>query len=1254
MLTRKRLVDGSACKAVARPSDVLSIAGSTAVVQSASVVENNATVGIRVGVTKLTHQFNISPDGQSNGLGEDPSVDQRRTGLWKSTEEAELTRLVGIHTGTRGNISWVKVSEAWNLLKLSSRSKASLSSKWREIKSRSTVLGSVTIQDSTSDKPGLDATSPQVKDQAEVVVEKESTVDNSSLPNNNNVDNDNNCSSKTITSVFKKNLKKARKIGVQIYRKAPKRVSGQQHLKPIISTVDSLMREVMERKMKGKPSWNQLSVLVYAGAMTVDELANQSSREMKNRTKLWFSTSYREVDTLRRTIGKATAELNRRKQQQQQHAEVAPTDRQLSNIRLLERKYKCRTSVEITSLVEILKCRLQILLSRIALRKANEQRALVRSSPVNMIFRDSESKELTSTTNVHQIRRYWKSIVGVKKSFDHQNHLLVAWKQALPEHSGKDNLNESLSLNLWQRVVRKLKPWKASGPDGLQGFWWKIFASANQALYKLVHHHLTSGAPLPQRWISDGRIVLIHKSGSRSDPSNFRPIACLNTCYKLLTGFVTAYLDQYVTERNLFTGEQRALQKSAWGCTHALLLDQTLIADAQDQKQRPISVGWIDYAKAFDSVPHNYIEWLLQAMQVPKLLRKFLKSLMKRWRVKYEVKDPRGKIERSSFLQIRSGVLQGDSFSPLLFCLAMTPISHALNNTKCHYTTASGKLSKTQLSMSHQFYMDDLKLYANSQENLNVLLQVVQTISNAISMKINSKKCAVAHFIPKRLRTVGEVDQPTDNGDIPVLEGGLHYKYLGMDQELGMKQSITWDRVVDKCIDKFRRVWTSDLTFRQKVEAHNTTIIPALTYVSSNTIKGGGKFDAQLFKGEQLDKEFRKILKEEKVRYKASAVSRLYLPSDKGGIGLKSVRDSIEESTIYTWAYLCTRVDLKSTYALFEKMANRGKRSIVSDARHVLKTYDIKVEVDVTIPSVVLEDVQYVSPSLLARRVVELMRNANNIRRYEEWEKLSLAGRVLRSTQTIDLTLSFEWLRKGWLSSIGVRNVLAVQEGCLLTRSHPAYDNITDRNCRMCKGPLETIEHVVSCCPKWLSTLYIDRHDAVARHLYNILCRQYDLQPRHYPHRIDSVVETNVVKLYWNQPVQTRTPLRHHKPDLIAFDKIRKVALILEVAVSWFTGIEKQIELKRSRYCINGNWEDDLNFPYPRGDNLVKELSTEGWKVTFVPVVVGATGEVISGLKEQIKEGLGLSWQASLTLIESLQRSAVLGTSRIVRNHLST
>ncbi|CAF4456431.1 unnamed protein product, partial [Adineta steineri] len=40
-------------------------------------------------------------------------------------------------------------------------------------------------------------------------------------------------------------------------------------------------------------------------------------------------------------------------------------------------------------------------------------------------------------------------------------------------------------------------------------------------------------------------------------------------------------------------------------CTHALIVNQTLVSDARDQKQRSTSVTWIDYAKAFGSISVN-------------------------------------------------------------------------------------------------------------------------------------------------------------------------------------------------------------------------------------------------------------------------------------------------------------------------------------------------------------------------------------------------------------------------------------------------------------------------------------------------------------------------------------------------------------------------------------------------------------------------------------------------------------------------
>jgi ABC-type bacteriocin/lantibiotic exporter with double-glycine peptidase domain len=70
-------------------------------------------------------------------------------------------------------------------------------------------------------------------------------------------------------------------------------------------------------------------------------------------------------------------------------------------------------------------------------------------------------------------------------------------------------------------------------------------------------------------------------------------------------------------------------------------------------------------------------------------------------------------------------------------------------------------------------------------------------------------------------------------------------------------------------------------------------------------MKGSGKYDSQLFKGELFDKKIRRMLVDEKVRYKANTRSRLYLTTEKGGCNLKSISDSIEETTIHVSMLNC-------------------------------------------------------------------------------------------------------------------------------------------------------------------------------------------------------------------------------------------------------------------------------------------------------------------------------------------------------------
>ena len=58
----------------------------------------------------------------------------------------------------------------------------------------------------------------------------------------------------------------------------------------------------------------------------------------------------------------------------------------------------------------------------------------------------------------------------------------------------------------------------------------------------------------------------------------------------------------------------------------------------------------------------------------------------------------------------KKGLFQGDALLPLLFCLAILPLSHALikvNGCRIRRSTVKG-------SITHMLYMEDLKLYAES------------------------------------------------------------------------------------------------------------------------------------------------------------------------------------------------------------------------------------------------------------------------------------------------------------------------------------------------------------------------------------------------------------------------------------------------------------------------------------------------------------------------------------------------------------
>ena len=144
-------------------------------------------------------------------------------------------------------------------------------------------------------------------------------------------------------------------------------------------------------------------------------------------------------------------------------------------------------------------------------------------------------------------------------------------------------------------------------------------------------------------------------------------------------------------------------------------------------KRKNLSTAWIDYRKAFDSVLHS---WIIKAMQIYKVspdLIKYIKHSMSTWQRTMILNFSSGSITTNP-IRIKNGIFQGDSLSPLLFCLSLAPLSNQLNNTELGYDIDKERIS-------HLFYMDDLKLNTKNDNQLEGLLNTAKIFNDDIKMR---------------------------------------------------------------------------------------------------------------------------------------------------------------------------------------------------------------------------------------------------------------------------------------------------------------------------------------------------------------------------------------------------------------------------------------------------------------------------------------------------------------------------------------
>ncbi|CAK1585984.1 unnamed protein product [Parnassius mnemosyne] len=420
-------------------------------------------------------------------------------------------------------------------------------------------------------------------------------------------------------------------------------------------------------------------------------------------------------------------------------------------------------------------------------------------------------------------------------------------------------------------AVRRAPNWKSPGLDGLHHYWLKGFVVCHALLARQFQEALDQKS-LPSLFTT-GITHLVPKDRDTIDPSKYRPITCLPTIYKTLTSILSARITRHLNSNQVMSRAQNGCRGGGRGTKEPLLID-AVIGKVVKRNRRNLSAAWIDYKKAFDSVPHTWLERVLELYKVDCTVRDFLGQCMGQWSTILCHLGER-MTAAENHIRIRRGIFQGDCLSPIWFCLSQNPLSTLLEGSGRGF-----QLRRGGTKVTHLFYMDDLKLFASSRSHLMELLNITCNFSNSIRMELGTDKCAVLHVERGRVANSEGIDLSMPI-NITTLSEAETYRYLGMSQNIGVDEAGMKQSVCDVFYARLTKVLNSLLSGVNKTHAYNGWVMPVLMYTFGILRWTQTELNA-------LDRKVRTIMTSHRVHHPRSSVMRLYLPRKHGGRGFLS------------------------------------------------------------------------------------------------------------------------------------------------------------------------------------------------------------------------------------------------------------------------------------------------------------------------------------------------------------------------------
>ena len=283
---------------------------------------------------------------------------------------------------------------------------------------------------------------------------------------------------------------------------------------------------------------------------------------------------------------------------------------------------------------------------------------------------------------------YFEELLNIQsvtdEEFDIQVNDYISWhdrncKDCMKDSDECDNdeLNENISMNEIELAVNELSNGKATGLDGLSN---EIIKNSKLIvvpyLYKLFNKMLEHKF-FPELW-SQALIVPIHKKGSAHEPNNYRGISLLSCLGKIFTKIMNKRLVRWSENNDKFYDVQGGFMKGK-STIDQIFIFQSVISKYLSKKKGRFYSVFVDFTKAFDSIPHLKLYYSLLKGGIHGRLINILRDMYSK--LVSCVKAVDGTISES--FKCLVGTRQGCVVSPFLFIFYLNEFISQVETNNC-------------------------------------------------------------------------------------------------------------------------------------------------------------------------------------------------------------------------------------------------------------------------------------------------------------------------------------------------------------------------------------------------------------------------------------------------------------------------------------------------------------------------------------------------------------------------------------------